>query len=151
VSAELAWAIKSSFLRYVESAGGVISLAPPATWTNDRFVFPLADRGDAQVGMRLAFDGEVAIRAYGGLLDVQIADLTLLLDGEHGIVSAATLDRSRRYDLAHLTRRSPSETVGPIEFTAELHESAVGLFGGVYAEGTALDAILVTGDVLQTQ
>ena len=149
MSAELAWAIKTSFLRYVESAGGSISLAPPAVWVSGRFVFPRNERSDGQGGVRLTFDGEVAIRAYGGLLDVQIADLTVLLDGDRGLVSAATLDRSRRYDLAHLTRRSAAETAGSVEFDAVLHESAVALFGDVYPPGTELDAIVLTRDNLE--
>lgn len=146
MSAELSWAIKTSFLRYVESAGGSISLAPPAAWVGDRFVFPRNERGDSQGGVRFAFEGEVAIRAYGGLLDVQIADLTVLLDGDRGIVSAATLDRSRRYDLAHLTRHPAADTAGSAEFDAALHEGALALFGGVYPPGTELDTIFLSRD-----
>jgi hypothetical protein len=146
VSAELAWQIKTSFVRYVGSAGGNISLAPPAEWVNGRFVFPLADRSETENGVRFTFDGEVALSAYEGLLDVQIADLTVLVDDGRGILSAATLDRSRRYDLAYVTRRSPAATIGRVEFDAALHESAVGLFGDVYPAGTALDPVYLTLD-----
>ncbi|MCU1476325.1 MAG: hypothetical protein JWQ64_1018 [Subtercola sp.] len=146
MSAELAWAIKASFVRYVGSAGGNISVAPPTEWVNGRFVFPLADRCPTEGGVKLTFDGEVALSAYDGLLDVQIADLTVLLDGEGGVVSAARLDRSQRYDLAHLTRRAPAGADIPVGFDAVLPESAVGLFGDVYPAGTLLDPLFLTRD-----
>jgi hypothetical protein len=145
VTADLAWGFRGSFLRYVESAGGTISLAPPAEWRNGRFEFPLVDRGDDEGGVWFGFGGEVALRAYGGMLDVQIADIQVRVEGVGGILSAALLDRSRRYSLARLSRRTAA-TTARVEFDTVLHEDAVAFFGGAYGPGAALDPVFLGED-----
>jgi hypothetical protein len=145
VSGDLTWAIRVSFVRYVNSAGGTVSLAPPATWTGEHFVFPLVERSEDEFGVLLAFGGEVAMAAYEGMLNVQVADPSVLITGGVGILTAANLARSERYVLADLTLRTPDARVGPVEFDAALHESAVGLFGGVYEPGAPLDTLYLRG------
>jgi hypothetical protein len=149
VSAVLTWAIKQSFLRYVESAGGNISLAPPARWESERFVFSSNGRSETQDEIQFTFDGELAISAYSGLLDVQIADLALVLKGDQGILSAATLLRSHRYSLAKLSRRFTTHSTGPVECDAVLHDDAIGVFGGVYPSGTALDSVTISRELFE--
>lgn len=145
MTAELVWGIRGSLLRYVDSSGGSVSLAPPAAWSDGLFRFPSrpGEPGDA-----LKFVGEVLIRAHGGLLDVQIADPALELVDGIGILSVAVLDRSRRYRLASVVRED-TDLDGPVVFAAVLHEEAASLFGGVYEVGTALDPIMLDPGVRQ--
>lgn len=139
----LVWGLRASLLRYVSSVGGTVSRAAPATWADERFVFPFDRPVEDETGRSaFLFSGEVALRAYDGLLDVQIADPVLQLAGDDGVLSASTLDRSRHYGLALLKRRSSAS--GVVEFDAVLHEDAVPLFGGVYERGTALDPVLLS-------
>lgn len=132
---ELRWGVRASLLRYVSRTGGVVSVGPPASWSEEQFVFPLRETISDGVSSQLAFSGEFRILGHGGLFDVQFADPILEVSDGQGLLTAEDLGRTRRLAFAELAQREEGV------FDATLHRGAVHLFGGVYEAGLELDHV----------
>lgn len=66
----LVWAVKTSFVEYVEALGEVEVIAPAIREGAGPFRFPRGKSGDG-------FTGGVAFRAHHGALDVLLSDLRI--------------------------------------------------------------------------
>lgn len=143
----LYWGVRESFVRYVlgNPDGQLYGDDGVETDGEGTFRFPLisADRDGAD--WRLAFRGEVAFVAHGGLLGVRIAQPALELRGGDGALSVR---RDEERVVIARVRAAQPVPVGdawlvfpplPAALTAE----GVALFGDVYAAGDALDPLRI--------
>lgn len=135
----LEWAIKPSFVAYVEALpDGGVELEDGVTRTEEgAFVFP------GVVGTDLAFRGAVRFHGHAGVLDVTIADprveptgstadLTIALGNGNGRVRFATVGVLTRTAVGILSSADVSAT-----------DDGAYVLGGVYQAGTALDPFTV--------
>jgi hypothetical protein len=144
------WGIKASFLRYVKNSGGRSAIVVPAGVVGEAFTFPRAAGGHTPGTVRFA--GGVGFSAHGGMMTVILAEpaIEAAADGLWlTIADTANLtDESRRRGIARLVPTHPTENLpaSASTFTPLLAGSGVGLFGDVYAEGTAFDPIIVVAE-----
>lgn len=146
-AAEMHWGVKASFLSYVKNSGGKSAIVVPAGVTGEAFTFPRA-AGNHPPGT-VRFAGGVAFSAHGGMMTVILAEPAIEASSEGlwlTIADTADItDDSRRRRIARLIPENfPGKLpAGSTAFTPLLAWSGVGLFGDVYAEGTALDPLVL--------
>lgn len=149
----LLWGIKRSFLRYLAhqpssraSVGG-----GAASTTDHRFLFPASGAVDSlsptSAGI-LRFEGDVRLTAYGGMLDLVVAEPWIEIDAISTRLSVVAYDADRntlvRTVVADLTEQE-SEQDGSRSRHWEARLSATGapVFGDVYVVGEMLDSAAV--------
>lgn len=149
----LSWGIKASFLQYVgRQLGSEASVGGGAGYTSSHeFTFPESTESTLDLGAErgvLKFDGDVRLRAHGGLLDLWIADPWVELDGPISTLSLAfgrSPDRGRRTVIASLERHP--EPVGDdsvvLSFQAVLIEPGRWMFNDIYPVGQLLDPVRI--------
>jgi hypothetical protein len=155
----LTWAVKASFLGYVNRMGGRITLVEPAYPGAAGFAFPHApaayrsassavvDAGERE----LAFTGGVAFSAHGGMLDVVLAEPVLVFDDKGTLVTLADPARPRsgaRVVIATLAGGPPESADDTVALAPLLTEDGSALFGGVYPPGEAMDPLFVPASLL---
>lgn len=147
------WGVKASFLSYVKNSGGKTAIVVPAGVTGEAFTFPRAAGDDPPGTVRFA--GGVAFSAHGGMMTVILAEPAIEANPEGlwlTIADTADItDQSRRRRIARLIPENPPGDLpaASYAFTPVLAWSGVGLFGDVYAEGTAFDpVVLMANDLL---
>ncbi|MCS5478136.1 HtaA domain-containing protein [Corynebacterium sp. YIM 101645] len=146
MTADLSWGIKRSFLGYLESLPDCLITTEGGADRDEAsgaFRFQYARKTELDGGgHRLEFNGDVRIRAHGGMLLVIFMNPWLSFTGSRVELSVVDLmhwpDTSRREILGI------SENTDGTEFPLNLAESALETFNGVYPAGEPLDpAILV--------
>jgi hypothetical protein len=140
----LAWAVKMSFRRYVQGAGGTITVYPPAAEEGLFYLFPRSTAPSPEGEAR--YEGEVAFYAHFGALDVLLADPAIVFaDGRVTITVLDAMhlpDRSHRMTIAWLSEMEDAvPSAGRREFWPHLTEEGAQLFGGVYPTNALLDPI----------
>lgn len=100
---ELDWGVKASFRAYIEHAaeGGRIELAGGAAKATDgTYRFPVASGSyDEETEVNeVQYAGSVNFFAYGGILDITIADPKLVLEGEEGAIFADVISGSENLE-----------------------------------------------------
>src|ERR1700722_13727149 len=152
----LTWAVKASFLAYVNRMRGRITLVKPAYPAAAGFAFPHAPAADRAEGGgaapgageravpvgELGFTGGVAFSAHGGMLDVTLAEPVIVFDGQGALLTVAGLARpggGTRAVIATLADGPSAPTGETTAFVPLLTEDGSVLFGGVYPPGEAMD------------
>lgn len=142
----LDWGIKPSFLSYLQG------LEDLHVTTNDgarvselgeSFIFPLAARRElSDGGIRLEFNGDLRLKAHGGMLLVILMNpwLTITPDGvELSVVDLmAWPDTSRRESIAISDEGYRYAGNGDLDIPLRLTANGVETFNNVYPEGTVL-------------
>ncbi len=138
---ELEWAIRKSFVAYVEGLpdGGVEVEGGASRAASGAFVFPSVEGG------ALAFAGAVRFHGHGGVLDVTIADPRIEPQGDSAAVTVALgTGRIRFATVGELTR---SDTDDLRSVDVAVTDDGAYVLGGVYEPGTALDPFTIHCDV----
>ncbi|GAA4288871.1 HtaA domain-containing protein [Georgenia daeguensis] len=168
-TAGLTWAVKESLVSYVEALDdGVVEAVAPATRSEAGFFFPTAepDAGTAgeegasggpadgapsadRAGHALQFRGAVRLTGHWGMLDVELRDPSVELDGDHGTLfvrERGSRDARARLPLADLTVGATTTEPGPavVQAAASLTGHGRLLLGGQYAVGEPLSPVLIT-------
>lgn len=140
----LAWAVKMSFRRYVQGAGGSITVSPPTVEDGLFYVFPRSTGAFSDGEVR--YEGEVAFEAHFGALDLLLAEPGIVYS--EGRVALTVMDamylpdRSHRMTIAWLMEMDDAVGgPGRREFWPKLTEDGARLFGGVYPTNALLDPI----------
>lgn len=166
----LQWGIKSSFLGYLESpaAGGVVTAGDGASRdAAGIFTFPLTSGSQYRSSSDFSapFGGHVHITAHGNVLDINIDDPRVQLNGTTGTLTVdatsknettgivetyddlniATLDASG----IHATANGKNVTIAKIP--AKLTAAGAPVFGGFYSAGEALDPVTINLTVDTTE
>jgi len=161
----LTWAVKASFLGYVNRMRGRITLVKPAYPAAAGFAFPYApaayraeggaaapDAGErALPAAELAFTGGVAFSAHGGMLDVTLAEPVLVFDDDGTLLTVADMRRPGtgiRAVIATLASTPPAPTDETIALVPLLTQDGAALFGGVYPPGEAMDPLFIPVSLL---
>lgn len=136
----LTWSIKSSFEAYVRGAGGVVELGGDAALSDAGYVFPAI----SHEGGIWRFGGSVRFEAHGGALSVVIADPTVELEDDAGIVTVATglEPGATRIELARLVN---VDTTDGLAADARVTLLGARLLGDVYPVGSSIDPLRVQG------
>jgi hypothetical protein len=151
----LVWAIKRSFVRYVERmpdgegflADGAVPMAP------DMVLFPAIEHArsgvDRDADHFWAFRGDVRFRGHAGLLSVRIGAPQLTVRSgraELTIVDPFGPDESARLPLVTLQlERGPAPAGAAVWLGSDVRLTAAGaeLFSGVYSAGEPFDQLSV--------
>lgn len=132
MSGELVWAVKESFVAYVEAVGGTVEPSGGAVREGALFRFPEQDAPGA-AGER-CFGGEVRFRAHDGLLAVTLSGLRLV----DGVLRCRRPHRDELLDLVTL------EPVGSGVHRTTLAAEGAALFGGQYDPGQPMADLTLT-------
>jgi hypothetical protein len=140
--AALRWAVKESFVGYVQGGGGSITVVEPASVGQAGFEFPIHSSRDEL----LVFAGGVVFQAHGGALSVAIAEPAIARSTNGWILTIADIrapesDDARR-PIALLDVREVGDDVVVIAPTLTISGSA--MFGLAYPEGLELDPIVLS-------
>ncbi|MCS5736075.1 HtaA domain-containing protein [Herbiconiux daphne] len=145
----LRWAVRESLQRYVTVISrGTITVDGGATVDDDGvFAFPVREvvRGDGE--WAVSCGGAVRLTAHNGLLDIRIAEPEFVLGAVGGIVLARTDDHGTIIPVAATPPVDAVQTAEGLAWAgvpAELLETAVELFGGVYPAGTELAPLTIS-------
>lgn len=140
----LAWAVKTSFRRYVQGAGGSVTVTPPAIEDGLFYVFPRS--AGPHLDGEVRYEGELAFEAHFGALDLVLADPGIVYS--EGRVALTVLDvtylpdRSHRITIAWLSEMEDAVArPGRREFWPHLTEEGARLFGSVYPTNAPLDPL----------
>jgi Htaa len=161
----LTWAVKASFLAYMNRMRGRITLVRPAYPAAAGFAFPhvpaayragdggeTPDAGERAFGVReLAFAGGVAFSAHGGMLDVTLAEPVLVFDDEGTLLTVADMTLpggGARAVIATLAGWPPAPADATVALVPLLTEEGSALFNGVYPPGEAMDPLFVPASLL---
>ncbi|MGW2824323.1 HtaA domain-containing protein [Streptomyces sp. NPDC001443] len=134
--ASLRWAVKESFLRYVQVlAAGTCEATGEATLDADGvFAFPLIGSEHEAGNQVFAFGGGAKFYAHAGHLDVELHGLELWLTEEGGHLAVRGADQER-IALATTGPLRPGQRDGIIPL---LTDTGAAVFGHVYVPGTEL-------------
>jgi len=141
-SAGMAWALKSSFRRYLRTALGVEQTAAGAGHLADgRLYFPIADSDSdiEEVTGSIHAEGEVTFHGHGGLIDLTLARPTVVLRGGAGIVSVIANGTPTELVDIRLTEMARGDDTVAYTFDSRLRDAATHLFDDVYPPGTMFD------------
>ena len=161
----LTWAVKASFLGYVNRMRGRITLVQPAYPAAAGFAFPYAPAGYRAEGggaapdageracpaAELAFAGGVAFSAHGGLLDVTLAEPVLVFDDDGALLTVVGPGRPGsgiRAVIATLASVAPAPADEAIALVPLLTADGAALFGSVYPPGEAMDPLFIPVSLL---
>lgn len=140
----LAWGVRESFRSYV-LRGAMGSETPDGSagsLPDGRFYFPLAEATgfdlDALDGT-LSFAGGVRFLGHGGMIDLRLGELELVLTDSRGVV------RTGARDLVEVSvlQVAVGENSAALYLESRLAPGAEGLFNDVYAAGTLFDDLEV--------
>jgi len=144
----LTWGVKASFRRYVEAAGGSITLSDGATRAEDgTFIFTAMPGGDLTIAPdgsatgAMRFQGTVTFDAHGGMLKSTLTGLGVEA-GDDGLVLTA-LQAPMNQDRCAIAKLGPVE-VGPddaITLGAEITFDGMYQIADNYPPGTELDPL----------
>jgi hypothetical protein len=152
-TAGLAWAVKDSLLSYVEGLDdGSVEVVEPASRSDAGFWFPTAEPGadpvEAAAPTVLQFLGTVRLTGHWGMLDVELRDPRVELDGPHGTLfvhDRGSRDPEARVPFADLTLGTTAgRGSAVVEAAAALTGHGRLLLGGQYAVGEPLSPLLIT-------
>lgn len=136
-AAELEWAIRRSFVAYVEALpdGGVEVEGGASRTADGAFVFPAIE------GEALAFAGAVRFHGHGGVLDVTIADPRIETHGGSADVTVALVSGRIRF----ATVGALGSTVAGVVTSTNVAATDDGAYvlGGIYQPGAPLDPFTV--------
>lgn len=143
MTASLSWGIKRSFLDYLESLPDCVIATNDGAYREDSsgvFVFPYVGRTELRGGHhRLEFNGDVRIRAHGGMLLVIFMNPWLTFTD--GGVELSVVDLMHWPDTSRREVLGVSDLVQGTEFPLTLAESALETFNNVYPAGVPLDPV----------
>ncbi|MBL6692241.1 MAG: HtaA domain-containing protein [Pseudomonadales bacterium] len=141
----LTWGVKASFRGYVEAAGGSVTLADGAKWSDDgAFVFNALPDGDLTISPdgsasgALRFEGSVTFEAHGGMLKSTITELALEAREDGLVLSSLDTAMNQRYDIARVALTEADED-GGFSFRSEITLDGMMLIADNYPPGTELD------------
>lgn len=144
---ELRWAVKGSFLDYVRSNGGTITLLGDASEEDGEYVFPRTVDGvqfDGETPRGTAkFGGGVRFEAHGGMLDVMISEPSIEFRERDARLVALDVDGDP-IEYAILEVGGPLERDDVLEWigvTTKLSNDGADAFFGVYPAYLELDPI----------
>ena len=134
----LHWSIKRSFILYVARLADGQILGGPGLRMLDASTFVFAPGDDG-----LSFRGELRLQAHGGALTLRLANPSLDLCGERGLM---VIDRTGGGGSVPLVSFDwqPAESGGAAT-DVRLHVDAAPLFGGYYGEDELFDDFVVVG------
>ncbi|MCU1480661.1 MAG: hypothetical protein JWQ19_1447 [Subtercola sp.] len=161
----LVWGVKTSFRRYLRTAGGTVEVQSPATEDGFFFVFPLvsdAASGSGSDDQDTRFAGTIHFSAHFGALDFSLRDPAVIV--RHGAAwltvdgATSTNGGAERLMIALLTggpdraeaERTHAELIETeqIELWPVLTAEGSHLFGDVYPAETMLDPLYVPRSVI---
>lgn len=162
------WGVRTTFRNYIVSpiAHGTITTNAPATQAegNGAFTFPIADGSydDDTGATSVATDGSVHFFGHGGILDVLVSDVRVVIDGTDAhvvadVTSKEFIDTTTEgpvtvyddvalvaLDLTGVTPTATGNTVTYANVPSTLTEEGAPAFGGFYPAGDAFDPVTFT-------
>lgn len=146
----LRWGVKTSFVRYVAALpDGRVSVGRGATpLAGDIALFPPREPAPEPQESE-AFEGEVRFSGHGGLLLVQVAHPSVVIDGASAIVTVADTTEdgtATRLPIARCTLSVPQHSAGLTVrhgTDVRLLASGVAMFNHVYTEGELFDDLTI--------
>jgi hypothetical protein len=145
---KLRWAVRPSFVRYVQvMAGGTCAaLGGAQADAAGVFEFPLTEAAETSGNWALAFGGGARFQAHGGFLDVDLHGLRLRItaDGAAFDVTAGGVGYgtiATMHPVAPVTENGLVRWAG---FVPLLTEGGTAVFGGVYPAGSEFGSLDVT-------
>jgi hypothetical protein len=156
----LVWTVKESLLAYVNRSGGRICVVRPAYPGLTGFAFPHVQTTGHAAGAvspgaapaRVEFGGGVALSAHGGVLDILLAEPTLVFADGSAFLHLHPEERAEaghRDAVARLRAVPEASTGETVAFAPLLTDAGFALFGRVYPPGTALDPLYIPRRLLQ--
>ncbi len=144
----LTWGVKESFRRYVEAAGGSITLADGATRSDDGGIcfsavpggdLSIAPDGSATGSMR--FTGSVTFDAHGGMLKSTLTELGL--DATDEGLMLTVLEAPMNQERCGIARLVPPVVVDGDRITLKSEITMDGMYqiADNYPPGTELDPV----------
>jgi hypothetical protein len=140
----LAWAVRSSFRRYVQrvAMGAEVADGGVGSLPDGRFYFPIQgvrhfdrDALDAEV----AFSGGVRFLGHAGMIDVRLGELELRLRAGEGSLQTSSPDGARNLVDVQVIGVGDDDDVVTLVLASRLAEGAADLFDEVYATATPFD------------
>lgn len=151
-SAALSWAVKTSFLTYVDGAlaDGAVTAGGGAVWNGRTVTWGTGTGSLGATSGSVTFPGTLHLTGHEGVLNVTFSRLTVKVTGaKTGVLEAAvaSTDTSGKNvsvsgPLADLTFTSLTAAGGTA--TATLTASGAQAFAGFYQPGEALDPVTIT-------
>lgn len=151
-AASLNWAVKTSFLTYVDGAlaDGAVTTGAGAVWNGRTVTWGTGTGSLGTSSGSVTFPGTLHLTGHGGVLDVTFSNLTVKVTGASTGVLEATVastdtsgkDVSASGPLADLTFTSLSAAGGTA--SATLTAAGAQAFAGFYQPGEALDPVTIT-------
>ncbi|OKL46752.1 hypothetical protein BSR28_04710 [Boudabousia liubingyangii] len=152
-SGSLNWGVRQSFTTYIRGlAKGGWDLGGGATWTGSAFNFPVASGiYNSQTGKgQIRYSGTVHFNGHGGILNLKIANPTLVINGRSGQLYATVFSNDMqgkgtdygRVLLANVSLSSVNAKGGKLNLSsASVNLTAEGAkaFAGFYQPGEKLD------------
>lgn len=143
MTATLSWGIKRSFLGYLEGLPDCMIATNDGASRNGssgEFRFPFARRTELSGGdHRLEFEGDVRIKAHGGMLLVIF--MRPWLTFTDGRVELSVVDLMYWPDTSRREILGTSETTQGTQFPLTLADTALETFNNVYQAGEPLDPV----------
>lgn len=145
---KLTWGVKASFRRYVEGAGGSITLSEGATRNEEgEFVFTAIAGGDLTIepdgsaSGAMRFKGTVSFDAHGGMLKATLAELGLEVQDDGLVLTALEAPMNQgRCAIAKLGKVNV-DSDGAVTLAAEITLDGMYQIADNYPPGTELDAL----------
>lgn len=134
---DLEWAIRKSFVAYVEALpdGGVEVEGGASRTADGAFVFPAIE------GEELAFAGSVRFHGHAGVLDVTISDPRIEPRGDSADVTVALVSGRIRFATVGALERAVAGVVSSADVAAT--DDGAYVLGGIYQPGAPLDPFTV--------
>lgn len=148
----LAWAVRTSFLRYVVGSGGRIRVGGgAATTSSGEIYFPLAEvTRDAEAAPReVRLGGEVDFTAHGGMLHLVLRNPVLRLSAEGAELSvespqpSSIVERVVVVDVNLGAGESSESVLMWRDAATTLTVAGAALFGGSYGAGEPMAPLTV--------
>lgn len=151
MSGHLAWGVKTSFLAYLQGLEDLQITTNDGVRVNetgDLFTFPFAASTELSDGRRrLEFDGDLRLKAHGGMLLVIFMKPWLEITPDGAELSVVDLmawpDTSRREVIAVSTEEYRFAESSDFEIPMQLTAAGVETFNNVYPPGAALAPAVV--------
>lgn len=147
----LTWGVKESFRRYVEAAGGSITVADGATQTAEGAIcFAALPGGDLHIEPdgsatgSTRFSGSVTFEAHGGMLKSTLTELGIEATAEGLMLTV--LDAPMNQDRCAIAKLVPPVTVNSDSITIKSEITMDGMYqiADNYPPGTELDPVILT-------
>ncbi len=140
----LAWAVRSSFRRYVQrvAMGAEVTDGGVGSLPDGRFYFPLdgvCHFDPEALHADVTFSGGVRFLGHAGMIDVRLGEFQLHLRAGEGALQTSSSDGAKNLVDVRVTAVGDEDGVVTLVLASRLAEGAADLFDEVYATATPFD------------